>query len=293
MALRDSFWSALHWLRRLGRNRYFWGGITALLAVGLGLYFVVDAVIMPSYTRHDVSTRVPSVEDVAFDVAKSRLQRKNLRVERQVGRYNPNVDTGVVVDQTPLPESEVKPGRRVYLTVNAGEIPSVSIPDLTGMSVREAKNRVSSLGLTVGKVREDPIPSPYANTITKQEPAPEDSLKKGGAVDLWYSTGLGDEQVAVPYVLGQRVEDARRTLLSRELRSVVVDTALSSSGGLEETSAQRNQDAAPEEPLFVRRQGRSPTTSVRTGTEIRLYTTDDPDEAAELRAARPDSLGGG
>lgn len=286
MTLQDSFWDALNWLRTLTKNRYFWGGMAILATIGFGVYLVVDGLIMPSYTRHDVSISVPNVESVPFDTAKTRLENHNLQVQRQVGRYNPNVAQDVVVDQTPLPNSKVKPGRRVYLTVNSGEIPMVSIPDLNGMSVREAKNRISSLGLAVGSVREDPIPSPYANTITKQEPMPGDSLQEGKTISLWYSTGLGDQNVQIPSVVGETVATARQRLLQQQLRSVVVDTT---SGDGEEASRETDRPAIPETELYVREQGRSPGTSVRAGTEIRLFTTTDEEQAAKLREAAADT----
>jgi beta-lactam-binding protein with PASTA domain len=288
MDVRSRFWSAVEWLRLLGQNRYFWGGLGVLFAVGLGVYWVVDGVIMPSYTRHDVSIQVPNVESLPYKKAEARLSRRDLQVQRQVGRYNPNVDTGIVVDQTPLPTSRVKPGRRVYLTVNSGTIPTVKLPDLTGMSVREARNRVTSLGLDVGAVQEDPIPSPYANTITKQEPAPGDSLQEGNPVTLWYSTGLGDTQVEVPNVVGQTVEVARQFLLQRELRSVVVDTTTVDED--DDSGAAPAADSSAKD-LFVRRQARPPGSSVRAGTEIRLFTTTDSEAADSLRQAALDTTG--
>ncbi len=288
MNVRSSFWSAVEWLRLLGRNRYFWGGMGVIFAVGLVAYLIIDGMILPSYTRHDVSIQVPNVESLPYKKAEARLSKRDLQVQRQVGRYNPNVDTGIVVDQTPLPTSNVKPGRRVYLTVNSGTIPTVQLPDLTGMSVREARNRVTSLGLDVGAVQEDSIPSPYANTITNQEPAPGDSLQRGNPVDLWYSTGLGEAQVEVPNVVGQTVDVAQQFLLRRELRSVVVDTSM-----VDEEDA--SEDAAPADSsakdLFVRRQGRPPGSSVRAGTEIRLFTTTDSESADSLRRAAADTAG--
>ena len=267
------------------KNLYFWGGIGGVLLIGLGAYLVVDGLIMPTYTRHDVSIRVPTVENRPFEEARSLMKERDLRVQRQVGRYNPNVERGIVVDQTPLPNSKVKPGRRVYLTVNAGELPSVRLPDLTGMSVREAKNRLSSLGLVVGTVQEDPIPSPYANTITKQAPTPGDSLKEGKTVNLWYSTGLGEEEVEVPNVVGYTIGDARDFLLRSELRSVVVDTNLTST-----EARPKNVDVdSLEQEIYVRDQGRSPGSSVRAGTEIRLFTTTDETTAMERRQAIEDT----
>jgi beta-lactam-binding protein with PASTA domain len=169
--------------------------------------------------------------------------------------------------------------------VNAGELPTVHLPDLTGMSVREAKNRLSSLGLEVGTVQEDPIPSPYANTITKQEPTPGDSLKERKEVDLWYSTGLGEENVDVPNVVGYTVADARDFLLRNELRSVVVDTNLATGGA---ASQDANVDSLEQE-IYVRRQGHAPGANVRAGTEIRLFTTINEDAAMKRREALEDS----
>lgn len=283
MSFRDSFSSALAWLRALITNLYFWGGMVFLLFLGAATYFLADAVLLPSYTRHDASTQIPNVEDLPFAEAKIQLQKHNLQVKRQIGRYNPNVDTGIVVAQTPLPTSTVKPGRRVYLTVNAGNVPTVQLPDLNGMSVREAKNRLSSLGLEVGNVQKDSIPSPYANTITKQDPTSGDSLQKGKEVELWYSTGLGDEEVEVPNIVGLRIREARRLLNQNKLRSVVVDTSASAENSDTTTVPLSKTDLERDSLLFVRHQARVPGTSVQAGTEVRLYTTEDAEKAARRR----------
>ena len=275
---------AFQWLRTLSQNFYFWGGLGILLLLGIGAYVLIDAVVMPSYTRHGVAVRVPNVEDRPFKKAKKHIQDQQLTVERQVGRYNPNVAQDVVVDQNPPPDASVKPGRRVYLTVNAGEVPMVNVPDFNGISVREAKNRISSFGLKVGNVASDPVPSPYPNTITRQEPEPGDSLKKGGTVDLWYSTGLGTDTVQVPSVVGRTVEAARDHLLQQRLRAIVVDPRASNSpqsaGQSVDTSATRR---------FVQRQGRPPTTKVRAGTEIRLFITDDSTQVPEPDSSARDT----
>lgn len=284
MRLPQTLKVVLNWLRTLLQNSYFWGGLGGLLLLSFGAYLLVDAVIMPSYTRHGIAVRVPDVEDRPFEEAKKLVTNRNLKVKRQVGRFNPNVEREAVVDQNPPPNSDVKPGRRVYLTVNAGEVPMVDIPNLKGISVREAKNRISSVGLEVGTTKPDSIPSPYPNTITRQEPEPGDSLKQGATVDLWYSTGLGADTVQVPSVVGRTVEEAQRLLLRRKLRSVVVDPRTS----------EPTQDESPvdtsETRRFVQRQGRAPNTEVQAGTEIRLFTTDDSTQVSPPDTTAQDSL---
>lgn len=283
MRLPPSVQSALDWLDALARNAYFWGGVAGLLILGVIAYLLIDAVIMPAYTRHEVAVRVPDVENRMFEAAKERLEDRGLRVERQVGRFNPNVDSGIIVDQNPPPEADVKPGRRVYLTINAGEVPTVSLPDLSGFSVREANNRIASLGLAVDTVKADSIPSPYPNTVTRQKPAPGDSLQQGSGVVLWYSTGLGEEKVRVPNVVGKTVEEAKRSLLQNKLRSIVIDPD-------DETSeAEEPVPDSLKTPAFVQRQAQPPDTTVWAGTEIRLFATDDSTEVPSP-SAEPDTL---
>ena len=237
-----------HWLWSLASNRYFWQGLGVLFVVVLSAYLLVDKLMMPAYTRHDASVSVPGV------------------VNRPVGE---------VLDQQPPADALVKPGRRIYLTVNAGQTPMVQMPDLGGTSIREAKNQLLALGLTTGRVRPDPVPAPYPNTITKQSPAPGDSVREGASVNLWYSQGLGSESSTVPDVRGLRVPTARRTLLDQNLRSVVVDT-----------TQEADLSSVP-----VRTQSRSPGDSVREGTEIRLFVNTDTTAAdtLQLRNERIDS----
>lgn len=278
----------LHWLRRLARNMYFWGGLAVLLVFALLAYGLVDAVIMPSYTRHGVAVQMPDVQNQPFTQARQVLEAKNLRVNRQSGRYNPNVPQDIVVDQNPPPTASVKPGRRVYLTVNAGEARKVTLPDLSGTSLREARNRLTTLGLTVDTVQADSIPSPYPNTVTRQSPQPGDSLKEGEGVALWYSRGLGNERVRVPNLRGLPMQSAQRYLLHRKLRWVVVDT--SSVGVRPDSQRTPAVSDTMKQALFVRNQGRSPGERVRAGTEVRLYPTSDSLLARSLLRAQPDSI---
>jgi len=280
MAPRSTFQAAKHWLSSLAKNPFFWGGLGILVLVGLGVVFVFNTYVMPSYTRHDAGLSVPNVEQQPFERAAETVQAKGLSVERQEGRFNPNVPQGVVVDQNPPPDSPVKPGRRVYLTVNSGEAPTVVLPDLSGTSIREAENRLNALGLKVQSLRPDSIPSPYPETITRQRPEPGDSLKIGKGVRLWYSEGLGDRTTSVPNLVGLPVETAKQVLLRQKLRSVVVEGNAS-----DDESASADEDVR----LFVKRQGRQAGTSVRRGTEIRLFATPDSTAAQEMRIAPADS----
>ncbi|PSQ99285.1 MAG: penicillin-binding protein [Bacteroidetes bacterium QS_9_68_14] len=262
-------------LRRAGRylgsllaNLYFWVGLAGLALLAFGAYLLFNDVLMPQYTRYGVAVTVPEVTSVPVEQAQGRLEERELRVETLRRSFNPEVERGAVIEQSPKGGRSVKPGRRVYLTVNSGSEQKVSVPRVKGGSVREAKNRLRAAGLAVGTIAEDSLPSKYPETITRQQPAAGDSLRPGAAVDLWYSPGLADTYATVPDVTGMTVEEARQALLDRRIRSV----ALQSSEG--EDANARPAPGGEQTDLSGRtvvRQSREPDTRVRQGFEVRLF----------------------
>lgn len=248
------------YVRSVLTNRYFWAGLAALIGFVVVLYLVVDHVLMPSYTRQGTSVTVPNVVNQPFEQARAELEERDLDVETIVQRYNANFPRDVVTDQNPPPDARVKPGRDVYLTINSGELQRVSVPDLEGLSLREAVNRLRGRGLEVSETIPDSIPAPNVNTVTRQEPAPGDSLQEGSSVRLWYSTGLGRDYVTIPDVTGLTVAEAKELLLDAQLRYVVIGT-------------EEDEDVSEH---IVQRQSREPETRVREGFEIRLYLDEEP-----------------
>ncbi|MEM1128164.1 MAG: PASTA domain-containing protein [Bacteroidota bacterium] len=237
------------------RNPYVWAGLGLLVAVGGLLYLTVDRLVMPAYTRYDAQVTVPDVTNLPYEDAQATLAQYNLRAEQNPPRYRPDLSPDVVIDQNPIPATPVKPGRRIYLTVNSGRVPMVTVPAVVSLSRREAEGRIRALGLTP-VLRADPIPSPYEGTITRQVPAPGDSLVANAEVTLYYSMGPGDAYVALPEVVGLPTDQAVAQLLERRLRYVFVDGP-----------------PPPSTTYYIARQSREAGTRVREGFELRLWTT--------------------
>jgi eukaryotic-like serine/threonine-protein kinase len=257
MALPDRFRRIAVYGSSLLSNRYFWGGFSALLVLGGILYILINYLIMPLYTRHDVSVTMPDVTNMSANEAERILAQRGLRVQYSEHRFTAGAPRDVVIDQSPAPNARVKPGRRVYISVNTGDVPQVTVPHLEGFSLREATSRLRAAGLRVAETRPDTIPAPYPNTITRQDPRAGAVLSQGQSVRLWYSTGLGQSFVEIPDVTGLTVEEASELLLSAILRSVVIGDA--------------------EEGQIVARQSRPPGTRVREGFEIRLFVEENPE----------------
>lgn len=257
-------------VRSLFSNRYFYIGIGLLLGLGVVLFVALNYFLLPDYTRHDETIAVPRVVDLPYEQAAEELRRLDLRVERETQRFDPDVPRDVVVDQLPAPDTRVKPGRRVYVTVNTGEVSLVTVPRLEGFSPREAGNQLRAVGLRLGEVRADSVPHPYQNTVTRQEPVSGTTLRDGESVSIWVSTGPGEEWVTVPDVTGMTVAEAEALLLSEyKLRSRVL-------------GAPERSDPGEVREMIVTRQSNT-AARVRQGYEVRLHV----DEAEEEEDALP------
>lgn len=242
--------------RALG-NPYLWGGLAALVAVGVASLFLFDSFLMPGYTRHDARIAVPDVMELPVEEAARQLAEQGLDAETQVQQFDPDLPRDVVIEQMPQPNEQVKPGRRIYLTVNSGETPRVTVPSVRDLSIREAKNRIRAVGLEIGDVRPDSIPAPYPDTVTRQDPESGTVLDEGQAVRIWYSQGLGSSYVTLPDVTGLSVQKAQQQLLDQQLRSEVV--------GAGDRSAEQLKESE------VVRQSRQPGDRLQAGSVIRLY----------------------
>lgn len=259
-SIQRAFSEAGAYVRSLLRNPYWWGGLVLFGALLGTCYALVDQILMPKVTRQEESLQVavPNVINRPSEQAKSELEALGLHVELLTQQYNPAFEDNVIVDQNPEPSALVKPDRHIYLTVNSGALRRVAVPDLFGLSIREAENRLRAQGLRIEEALPDSIPAPHRNTVTGQKPFAGDTLEAGASVTLWYSTGLGAEYSVIPDIAGLSVNEARDSLLAMQLRAVVL--------------AAPDSLANPNAPdTLVLRQSPAPGTQARAGSEVRLH----------------------
>ncbi|MBQ8769975.1 MAG: PASTA domain-containing protein [Bacteroides sp.] len=127
-------------------NRAFWLNLIAMpvvvIAVILGVLHWLDV-----YTHHGESIIVPNVNGIPVKEAQNEFSKKNLRVEIVDSNYVKGILAGAVLEQKPAAGSKVKIGRTIYLTINTGEAPKVTIPDIIdNSSFRQAEARLRALG---------------------------------------------------------------------------------------------------------------------------------------------------
>ena len=91
-------------------------------------------------------------------------------------------------------------------------VETVTLQDLSGMSVEEAEGKLQEMGLEVGEKSEEFSDDVAAGTIISTDPSAGDELEKGSSVALVVSKG--QEAVNVPPVVGTAEADAVAALQS-------------------------------------------------------------------------------
>ena len=128
------------------KNRAFWLNLIAMpiviIAVIMGVLHWLD-----QYTHHGQSIIVPNISGLPIKQAETELVQKGLSFEVVDSNYIKGMPAGSVLEQKPAGGAKVKIGRTIYLTINTGEVPKITIPDIIdNSSYRQAEARLRALG---------------------------------------------------------------------------------------------------------------------------------------------------
>ena len=118
----------------------------------LGLWIVYIAAAL--FTKHGEEQVVPKVENMSYTKAIELLHSYGLNVDIRDSLYRDDIKPGFVIEQFPKANSIVKPGRKIFLYINAVHPKEVIIDDnhdrtalaMKGMSYRQGFSRLHELG---------------------------------------------------------------------------------------------------------------------------------------------------
>lgn len=136
----------------LGRHPVLTNFIIIILVgiAGLGIIYLSFAI----FTRHGESSVVPGVEKMSYTQAIEILHSKGFKVDIRDSLYKEDEKPGYVIEQFPKSNSVVKPGRKIFLYINAVHPKEVVIDEdnnpredaLKSTSFRQGKARLEELG---------------------------------------------------------------------------------------------------------------------------------------------------
>ena len=102
------------------------------------------------YTNHGETVSVPDLSGYTFDEGIKILENAGLQYQVSVdSSYSAEEKTLAILKQIPEAASQVKSGRRIYLTLNAKNAPMLKMPNLVHNPLKNAQEILSNMGLVL------------------------------------------------------------------------------------------------------------------------------------------------
>lgn len=234
-------------------------------------------------TRHGKTISVPNFVGMGIDEVRAEASRMDLNIVVQDSIFDSDVAGGVVVEQLPRyghkRDVKVKPGRKIYVTINAYNRRTVTVPFVAKQSLRQAKNQLERAGLTIRELIYEPdrVATDY---VLREEIGGRQILSSSSPVTVPYATGVtlyvsyeqSKAMTAVPKVIGMRLSQAQSTLWDNGLNvgEVIYDESV--------------KDFKQRREAKVYKQSLHQNAGARRGARVTLYLTCD--EAAVSASAK-------
>src|SRR4051794_2493050 len=160
---------------------------------------------------------VPDLAGVEVAAAKTELAQAKLQYKEGAGQYSDTVPEGSVISTSPGKGEQLKRGDTVTVVVSKGRAP-IQVPDLVGMNVNDARNKLQSLGLTaVERYKDSDKPR---DQVIAQTPKAASGVANDAEITL--DVSKGPAQVTVPDVGNQQCQQAQQTLQGLGLQVQIV-----------------------------------------------------------------------
>jgi beta-lactam-binding protein with PASTA domain len=187
-------------LRHLGLA----AAISIILLLGTMLWLKI-------YTHHGKTIVVPDLAGLTLDEVGDVTSSRRLRFEVVDSVFSTEMPRGTVTKQNPNATSRVKKNRKIFLTMNAVNLEMVSMPQLIGLSFRQAKLALQNAGLIQGTIAYKPdfaknnvLQQMYSDTVINEGTI----ITKGAVIDLVLGMGLSSKTTRVPDLMRLGLEEA-------------------------------------------------------------------------------------
>ncbi|KPJ59768.1 MAG: hypothetical protein AMJ46_09745 [Latescibacteria bacterium DG_63] len=188
-----------------------WAAVLLALAAFVGGVLIFNFAIMPLLVAHGEETRVPDLSLSTVPQAERLLREQGLKLAETQLAFSPDVPKGCVVSQYPPAFAIVKRNRGVRIRISSGEL-GVSVPELTGQSLRHAEIVLGRAGLQLGQVCQAHCEGIPPDVIISTYPGPGAMVEEGGSVDMLVSLGPAHVEFMMPRLVGQNVDAVKAAL---------------------------------------------------------------------------------
>lgn len=238
-----------------------------VIAFVIVVILIIGAVILlNTVTRHGEELSVPDLSNLTVAEAQAKAAEEGMRVEVTDSVFVKRMKRGTVFRQNPSPGGKVKNGRRILLTINAVNPKEITMPDLVGFSLRQAKTELSSRGLVLGKLIY--VHDMATNNVLRQlngnrEAEAGEMIESESVIDLVLGLNSMDSETYAPYLHGLKYLSAVEAVHDHSLNI----------GEIRFDSTVKTYDDSLNAVVYCQIPDQIDSVSLRMGDEVALYLT--------------------
>ncbi|MFP4042249.1 MAG: PASTA domain-containing protein [Bacteroidales bacterium] len=186
-----------------------------LAIVGITILISSAFIVLDVYTHHGDSIAVPNFAKLTFEDAQKVAKNHNLHVEVTDSIFQDDWPGGTVAKQNPEAGFHVKKDRTIFLIMNASEPEIIQMPNVVGVSHRQAKAILNNSGLKIGKL--DHVPDIAVNNVLEQkyegeEIEPGTKIPKNTEITLVLGKGASNKKARLPDLKGLKFKEAENKI---------------------------------------------------------------------------------
>jgi len=191
--------------------------LIALIFFSLSGIVILDYFILPNYVGYNNEHYLPDIRGEYLEKATYQLRSLHFNTKPILIPYSESHTPGTVIKMFPRAFTKVKEGRTIDLTI-AGKDEDIEIPDISNLSLRNAKLTLTKLGLGI-----DTIIYEYDNVISDgyisfQLPRKGQTVKSSTNMTLGVSRGAPPDYYIIPDILNYSLIRARKAIINGGLR---------------------------------------------------------------------------
>ncbi len=199
----------------LGKRNFYLQVLIAIVLTIVLAWGVLQSLAW--YTRHGEVYLVPDFKGKTEQELIKEHYNQYFTLNVIDSMYDQKQAPGSIIMQNPLPGSEVKQGRNIYLTVVAKRPEMVEMPNLKNLSLRQALVTLDEKGLPVATLN---YVDYFAKNAVIDQYVYRDSLPidpgtkipKGTSITLIVGKGNNPSQIPIPFIIGKKPQAAHYAL---------------------------------------------------------------------------------
>ena len=159
-------------------------GLFVAFVLGVALF---NFVIMPRFVQTNVEVVVPRLIGLEVAQGERLCHRRGLKLQVDDRRFSEGVPVDRVLSQTPTSDSRVKRGRTIRVHISLGT-QMVTVPDIRGMTLRQARLQLDNANLVLGRVSRIYV-GETGQEVRATRPRSGTETAVGNAIDVLVAVG--------------------------------------------------------------------------------------------------------